>query len=384
MKFVDDFIDYCRDFTGCPEVFLRWSALLALSAVAGENKILRRGDWDVRPNLWVLMIGNSSSYKSTGLSSVRRLLHELVPGILASQEYSHEALIEDIAQNPHRLFLYDEAESYFRMLAQKYNAPMRSAMMSLYNNIPIKRQIKGKSGAGEIYSIDHSYVCWGGASTPFQISAQLNGSTTDFLSGMFPRFLMVSYFGTEKTVEDPPPANLKKRSALMNTLRDLSLVGEREYTYTPEALDAKSKWLAQFNKRANSSEQLLSAFYRKLRDEHFHKLAMLSAFERGVTKLSIQDVAEASTYLWPIEKEWGSLIERLTEKEWDRDAKRVSAYLKTNGRASRSEIINGVRGIKAQKLSAILDGFLQDNQISITKDATDTLKPKTIITWLDL
>ena len=128
MKFIDDFLDYCRDFTGSPEPFIRWSGLLALSAVAGEKHILRRGDWDVRPNLWVLLLGNSSSYKSVALHSARRLLHEAVPGILASQEYSHEALIEDIALNPHRLFIYDEAESYFKMISQKYNAPMRSAM----------------------------------------------------------------------------------------------------------------------------------------------------------------------------------------------------------------------------------------------------------------
>src|ERR1035438_6603058 len=102
MKFVDDFISYNRDFTGCPDIFLKWSALLALSAVAGYKHVHRRGNWDVRPNLWVLLLGNSSSYKSTGLSSMRRLLFEAQKDVLASQEYSHEALIEDIANNPHR------------------------------------------------------------------------------------------------------------------------------------------------------------------------------------------------------------------------------------------------------------------------------------------
>jgi hypothetical protein len=113
MKFADDFLSYCRDFTGSPEPFIRWTALLMLSSVAGQKHILRRGDWDVRPNLWVLLLGNSSSYKSVALSSGRRLLYEACPGILASQEYSHEALIEDIASYPHKLFIYDEGVCYF-------------------------------------------------------------------------------------------------------------------------------------------------------------------------------------------------------------------------------------------------------------------------------
>lgn len=381
MKFVDDFVDYCRDFTGSPEPFIQWSAILALSAVAGEKHILRRGDWDVRPNLWILLLGNSSSYKSVALHSARRLLYEACPGILASQEYSHEALIEDIALNPHKLFLYDEAESYFKMISQKYNAPMRSAMMSLYNGIPIQRQIKGKDGKGEIHSIERAYICWGGASTPFQIAAHMNGSTTDLLSGMFPRFLMVPYFGPEAPVEDPPPANPVKREALISRLKFLSLMGERIYTYSPDALKAKSKWLSQFNKRAESSELLLSAFYRKLRDEHFHKVAMISAFERNSSSIEVEDVANASALLWPVEKQWGPLIATLTEKEWDRETNRVAEFLKREKKVDRTEILRALRGIRAQKLTAILTGLIQDKQI-VVGDQNTAGRIRSIIEWI--
>ena len=381
MKFIDDFLDYCRDFTGSPEPFIRWSGLLALSAVAGEKHILRRGDWDVRPNLWVLLLGNSSSYKSVALHSARRLLHEAVPGILASQEYSHEALIEDIALNPHRLFIYDEAESYFKMISQKYNAPMRSAMMSLYNGVPIQRQIKGKDGKGETHTIERAYICWGGATTPVQVSAHMNGSTTDLLSGMFPRFLIVPYFGPESPVEDPPPADHLKRDRLVNRLKYLSLMGERVYTYTEAGLAAKSKWLGQFNKRANSSEVLLAAFYRKMRDEHFHKIAMLSAFERESNTIDIEDVAEAISMLWPVERELVGMVARVTEKEWDRESMRVQDFLKKKKKCDRTDILRACRGIRGQKLTAILAGFFQDRQIVTTEKLTDG-RTRSIIEWV--
>lgn len=383
MKFVDDFISYNRDFTGCPDLFLKWSALLALSAIAGYKHVHRRGNWDVRPNLWILILGNSSSYKSTGLSSARRLLHEVGSDILASQEYSHEALVEDIASNPHRLFIYDEAESYFKMLAQKYNAPMRSMMMSLYNNVPISRKIKGRDGKGETFTINHSYIAWGGASTPFQMAAHMNGSTTDLLSGLFPRFIMVPWFGEESTIEDPPPDNKEKRRKLVERLQSLSVVGEREYIYTQDALAAKHDWLSRFNKRAESADSLLSAFYRKMRDEHIHKVAMLSAFERGVHLMDRVDIVNAIEFLWPVEKEWKTLIERLTEREWDRDAGRVEAFIQKNQCVSRRDILLAVRGVRAQKLTAILSGLEQDNKIIIEqKHQTDLSgRPTVKINW---
>lgn len=381
MKFVDDFVDYCQEFTGCPEIFLRWSAMVALSSVAGSKHVLRRGDWDVRPNLWILIVGNSSSYKSTGLASARRLLYEAARGVIAAQDGSYEAIIEDLALNPHRVFIYDEAESYFKMLAQKYNAPLAPAMMSLYNGQPISRRIKGKDGKGEFHDVQNAYVGWAGASTPVQIASRLNGSTTDILSGMFPRFLLVPYFGKERSIDDPPPADKDKASLLIDRLKFLASIGEREYHYAPNALKAKSQWLADFNKRAESSEVLLAAFYRKMRDEHFHKIAMLAAFERNSSEISLQDVAETSKLLWPIEKEWAPLVERFTEKEWDRDAKRVVDFLKSRGKVSRSELLQGVRGIRAQKLSAILDGLEQDNLVKVVTDKKAD-KPSSLITWL--
>ncbi len=246
MKFVDEFVIYCQEFTGCPEIFLRWAAILGLSAIAGDKHVLRRGDWDVRPNIWLLLLGNSSSYKSTGLASIRRLLNEAAPEILAAQEYSHEKLLEDISVNPHRLFVYDEAESFFKMLEQNHNPGMKATLMTLWNRHPYKREIKGKDGTGEISYIQNAYLCWGGASTSIQIANQMRNGSSDLLSGFLPRFLIVPYFDKERTIEDPPPANISKRSGLVSQLKFLLLSGEREYHYAPEATKAKHLWLRQF------------------------------------------------------------------------------------------------------------------------------------------
>jgi hypothetical protein len=164
-------------------------------------------------------------------------------------------------------------------------------------------------------------------------------------------------------------------------LRFLANIGERDYVYTPEALIAKRSWLKQYSKRLELADQLLGSFFKKLRDEHFHKICMLSAFERGSANMEIEDVAAAAKILWPVEKGWPDMICRLTEKEWDRDAERVERFIRTNHKVDRYDILRAVRNIRAQKLTAILEGFIQDGKITVSQEPT-AKKPRTIIEWV--
>lgn len=371
MKFVDDFVDYCRDFTGCPEIFLRWSAMLALSAVAGNKQFMPRGDWGVRPNIYIALIGNSSAYKSAGLNSARRLLRQACEGIHAAQEYSYEAMVEDIAQNPHRLFTYSELEGWLKMMNQKYNSMMKKCFMDLWDGEPLERKIKGKDGHGETHIIHNPYICLGGASTPFQIAEQINGNTSDFMSGLFSRILWIPYFGKEKSVIDPPPSDPIKAEALVNRLKELALRGERVYSYSPEAKEAKDSWLERFNKRMEEAEPILSSFYLKMRDAYFHRIAILCAFERDEHIISYEDVCETVDLLWPIEKNWPSLISMMTQKQWDRDIERVEIFIRKHQEVTHSEILRGLRGIQAFKLKDILSGLVMDEKIEALQEKTE-------------
>ena len=208
----------------------------------------------------------------------------------------------------------------------------------------------------------------------------MNG-TTDLLSGLFPRFLIVSYFGKDRSIEDPPPASSKKRDRLVAALRGLANQGEREYAYSPEAATAKHKWLVDFDARMHKADPIMGAFYKKMRDDYFHKIAMLSAFERGSNAMSKDDVGEAIDLLWPIEAGWKESIERMTAREWDRDASRVEELIKERGELDRSDILQALRNIKAQKLTAILNGLYQDNKVQMDKSDTPG-RPRSVIKWV--
>ena len=376
MRFVQQFVDYAEEFTGCPKPFLEWSAILCLSVVAGRKHILRRGDWDVHPNLWIMLLGNSSSYKSTGLSIARRLIREAMPGALLGQEYSSEKLLDDLSENPHRLFTYDEAETFFKMLGQKYNPTLKSALMTLWRDDWYTRKTK----QGEVV-IKDAYLCWAGASTPVQIAQQINGHDTDLLSGMLPRFTIVPYFGDEHSIPNPPPSSREKKAALVTTLKELAVMGEREYTYSPITLRHIEEWQIRFDKRIHDHDPMLGAFFRKMRDEHFHKIAMISAFERGSVVIEDQDLAEIIPRLWDIESNLPTVLGRLTETKVGRDRERILTFISSKGVVSRSEILDRFKGINGFALSDHLKSMEIDNLIRVKTEPT-TGRPVQKITFL--
>lgn len=377
MRFVDDFVAYAQEFTGCPKPFLEWSAILCLSVVAGRKHVLRRGDWDVHPNLWVMLLGNSSSYKSTGLAIARRLLREACPDVLLGQEYSSEKLLDDLSTNSHRLFTYDEAETFFKMLGQKYNPTLKSALMTLWRDDWYVRKTK----QGEVI-IKDAYLCWAGASTPVQIAQQINGHDTDLLSGMLPRFTIVPYFGDEHSIANPPPSDPVKKSALVATLKSLAFTGEREYTYQNSTMAKIEEWQIRFDKRLRDQDQMLGAFFRKMRDEHFHKLAMISAFERGSTDITSEDLGEVIPRLWDIETHLPVTLQRLTETKMGRERQRLETFLKKKIVTTRSEILLHFPNIHGYLLSDHLGAIEADGFIKVERTPSNGGRPIQKITWV--
>lgn len=389
MKFIDDFVAYHKDFTGCPETFVRWSGIYALSCVAGWGHKLPMGNWNHYPNLWVLLCGDSSVKKSTALSTAQNLITEINPEILAAQQYSEPALIADVSMNPHRCFFYDEAESFLKMLGEKYNQQMRSTLMMLYAGKVISRRIQGREGRGEYHETKtfenghelRPYICWGGASTPYQIGHHLNGSTTDLMSGFFPRIILVPQTEKGYTIPRPPPHDPAKFAALRERLAVLHAIKDREYHYSDAAGKIFDDWHLRITRRAEKADNLSIAFYLKMRDIFIHKISIIFAFERSSPIIEADDISQAINLLWPIEKGWKNIISKFTENEWDREIDRVERFVREQEHCSRQEIILAVRGIRSQKLTAILLGLKQDGKIEESSEQTAG-RPKTIIRWI--
>lgn len=399
MKFLDDFVDYHKDFTSCPETFVRWSGIYALSCVANWNHVYKIGNWNCRPHLWILLCGDPSTKKSTALFSARSLISKIDTGILneglvAEQHYSHASFIVEMSENPHRCFFYDEAETFFKMIDEKYNGSFRSDLMQLHGDKVIGKKVRGVEGKGEIFRTEKvpgvngyvgpyvgPYVCWGAATTPAQINRHLRGLTDEVDSGFFPRMLLVPQTETTQVIPRPPPHDSVKFDALRRTLQHLFNSPSRDYAYSKSAGAIYDAWHLRMRAKMAIADPILQPFYMKMIEIHCHQVALLSAFARESSTIDDEDVSFAMTMLLKVEKGWPQLISKFTASKSQKEEDRILNYVRDHSPCTPTQIIRALRmdgDIIQKKLwTAEKNGFLS---IEIKKTATRTGK---VITWLE-
>lgn len=398
MKFLDDFVDYHKDFTSCPETFVRWSGLYALSCVANWNHVYRTGNWNCRPHLWILLCGEPSTKKSTALFSARSLISKIdtrLPNIslVAEQHYSHASFIVEMGENPHRCFFYDEAETFFKMIDEKYNGSFRSDLMQLHGDKVIGKKVRGVEGKGEIFRTEKvpgvnghigpylgPYVCWGAATTPAQINRHLRGLTDEVDSGFFPRILLIPQIEVTRVIPRPPPHDPAKFEALLTTLQRLFDSQTCDYAYSKSAGDIYDAWHLRMTAKMHTVDAMLQPFYMKMIEIHCHQIALLSAFERQSNIIDDQDVSFAMNMLLKVERGWPSLIGKFTESKSQKEESRILNYIKNNSPCTPTQIIRALRmdGDVIQKKLAIAE---KNGIISIETKKTSTRTGK-VVTWL--
>src|ERR1035437_10078796 len=158
ISFSDEFVEYAKEFTDCPENLLQWAAYLALSSVLGRKVYLELGDKHVVPNLWVIFVGPSSIHKSTALRIGSKIVKGVLPDIFLAHEWSHEKLIADIQAQPHSCLLSDEVRGFFDRCEKDYNSGIMSALTTLFEDPEYKRTTKK-----ETIEIRDAYILFGGA-----------------------------------------------------------------------------------------------------------------------------------------------------------------------------------------------------------------------------
>lgn len=374
-RFTDRYLDYAKDFTDCPDVFLTWGALLAISSVLSRQVYVEIGSWNIAPHLWMILIGKSSSHKSTAISIVENLVEDISPDRLASHEFSSEAIIKSLSENPNRLFVFDEAKSFFDSMSKSYNESLKSLFTILYRK-PNYTRTTLKHGT---VSISGAYMPIGMATTPEWLRSSLQDAQEAALSGFLARFLMVPYLGVgNRPIARPKPHSVEKYESLRETLRGFGRIS-RPYSYTPEADAYLEKWYGDTTDRENDAMPVLGPFFEHIKNEAVHKLAVIMAIDRGEDVITLAGLKEACLALSYIEDQLPSLVSDLTDQKIERERKKVSDYIKGKGLCKREDLASAVH-IHGENLTRYLRGLEEDNLISISREKGQT-KPVTLVSW---
>ena len=375
-RFTEKYLEYANEFTDCPDPFLMWGALLAISASLSRSVYVEAGSWNISPHIWVVLIGKSSSHKSTAISIVEDLIELVDSNRTAPHEFTAEAIIQSLAKQSNRLFIFDEAKAFFDMLGKKYNESLKSLFTILYRK-PNYNRTTIKHG---ILSIKNAYLPMGLATTPEWLRQSLQDAEQSAMSGFLARFLMVPYTGNGNTpMALPPPHDSEKFEFLVDMLMAFNKI-EQVFHYTPEAKKKLNEWYVATTERENKSLPILGPFFEHFKNEAIHKISILMAVDRCEQEITLSALSEAILCLRYLEDMLPGLVEDMTSNQWDRDHKRLLDAVRKHQDIERADLSRYLK-MSGQHLTAHLAGAEQDGLL-IIKKLSRTTKPVTVIQWV--
>lgn len=375
-RFTDEYLAYAHEFTDCPDPFLLWGALLAISASLSRSVYVEAGSWNIAPHLWIILIGKSSSHKSTAIDIVEDLIEVTDPDRAAPHEFTAEAIIQALSKQSTRLFIFDEAKAFFDLLGKKYNDSLKSLFTTLYRK-PNYTRTTLKHGT---VSIQNAYLPMGLATTPEWLRQSLQDAEQSAMSGFLARFLMIPYMGQGNApLAMPPPHDSSKFKALSEMLWEFKKISQ-VFHYSPAALTLLKKWYPETTERENKAIPLLGPFFEHLKNEAIHKLGILFAVDRGEQEITAGAFKEAAVCLRYVEDMLPALVSDLTEHRWDRERRKVADHIRLNSGCSRESLADVVR-IHGDALTRHLIGLRADGKIAEKIDKGKT-RPITCLEWI--
>lgn len=95
--FLSSYLHYSKG-TECPTFFHRWCAITSLGAYLGRDIYFRQGHFRVHPNLFVMLVGDAGTKKSTSIKMSARLLKLAGYDYFAAKKTRQEKFLLDMAE----------------------------------------------------------------------------------------------------------------------------------------------------------------------------------------------------------------------------------------------------------------------------------------------
>lgn len=220
--FIDDYMDWASQATDAISEFHELSAFVTLSAVVSSSIRLEASWGKVAPNLWGLILGDSTvTRKTTSMKMAMDLLSTIEPELILATDGSVEGLLSGLERRPNKVsvFFRDEVSGLFDSINKKdYLSGMPETLAHLYDVPPVYSRLLRK----EIIRIESpAFIFFGGGITE-RVYQNINESWIE--SGFMPRFLIVSGEFDESSMRPtgpPTSTGLAKRAKLTEKMADL-------------------------------------------------------------------------------------------------------------------------------------------------------------------
>jgi len=391
--------EYLKYTTGqeSPTDFHLWVCIGMIAVALGRNAWLNRGGWNIYPNLFIILIGESGlTRKSTALNLGIHPLQSCLPDITElGQKITPEQLIGVLAQicdddSSKRAEAYIHA-SEMAVLLGKTN--LDDSLIKLLTDLwdcPSHHtyQTRGK-GKETMKDVCINMLA---ATTPDWLRNSIPQDTLE--GGFFSRLILVQRTPTgEKNPFPEDSMNVKIQEALENIKHDLQLINQEihgPFEWDTEAKKAYATWYCEYNE-PESSVSFMRGYYGR-KGDFVIKLAMISSAnysnDKIITKedivFAVKILNENEVYTRELVKFMGTTFSgKMYVGVLNKIKNSVVSY--TNGHGEVKQVIgiehsrlmrNVGHQMKASELSDVIQGLIDAEEIECFHDGNKRLYRK--------
>ena len=351
--FVDMYREWGEASTDAPPQFHDISAFMVMSALMAGNLQLKMRCCKLRPNLWGLMLGESTlSRKTTVANRAMEVVADCDRELLLSTEGSVEGIVSGMAHrsNAVSIFYKDEASGFFESMNRRdYLSGMREMMTHMYDVPSMVRRTLRK----ETIIVENPVFIFFGAGIREGAYSALPQTTVT--SGFLPRFLIVvgdthvddvqDYGPDDDEVSDKEAPVRKHAHDMYNTYNrtgKIRLPGESQDIERPIIVSVEltpDAW-----KRANEMAKIL----RKAGHDTALRAMMLPTLTRLFDSLLKMAMLVAASRQEPVD---GKITVEL------RDVLSAAKYIQQWGTWSIDAVLNVGKGVPERELTKVLNAI---------------------------
>jgi hypothetical protein len=218
--FFDSYLTWGEQATDAVAAYHELGAFITVSAVVAQNVRLKTSYGEMIPNLWGLVLGDSTlTRKTTAMRMCMDLIQEIDQDMILATDGSVEGILTGLSLRPSQtsIFYKDEVSGFFDSMNRKdYLAGMPETLTQLYD-VPklLNRRLRKET----ITIQSPIFIFFGGG-----IKDKVYSLISDeyILSGFLPRFLIVSGDADVSKIRTTGPATPEIMELRQDVLRDVA------------------------------------------------------------------------------------------------------------------------------------------------------------------
>lgn len=293
--------------TEVPQFFSRWALLTALGAWLGREVWLKHGDFQVFPNMYVMLLGAPGTKKSTAIKKVKKLFKKAGYTSFAAEKTTKEKFLLDLAGED--LQTHDSIEDLLDaplsspggeavecfIAADEFNDFFGNNILDFVSLLGVLWDYEGiyesKIKNGQSVVLDNPYISILGGNTQTTFANTFPPEVTG--QGFFSRLVAVYAEPTRKRITWPAGLEEKDEAALILHLYRMKESCKGRMTFSPDAMRLVDK----VYKTWEPIQDERFSHYSNRRLNHLTKLMIVCACARLSTVIEAKDVTHANTIL---------------------------------------------------------------------------------------